>query len=126
MDIEQCACCFANLEESQIGLCGDCQQKDEAGREWVKLLHEDWPEFSLNGQRWSFGPVELALWDDEEEGFHFYANHGLAEPTVESLIRFIEQQKQPGSSFLACEKTTKPCRESGARRADFFLNVNIC
>lgn len=27
-DIEQCTCCLADLEESQIGLCDDCQVVD--------------------------------------------------------------------------------------------------
>lgn len=30
MVIEQCTCCHEDLEESQIGLCGDCQRQDAA------------------------------------------------------------------------------------------------
>ena len=30
MPIEQCICCQAELEQSQIGLCDDCQPQDEA------------------------------------------------------------------------------------------------
>ncbi|WP_219096358.1 hypothetical protein [Pseudomonas sp. UMAB-40] len=54
--------------------------------------HEDnWVEFSHAGKRWSFDGAELALWDEEEEEFHFYAYHQLSEPTANSVIAFIDQ-----------------------------------
>ncbi|MGO4801116.1 hypothetical protein ACEN2T_17700 [Pseudomonas sp. W22_MBD1_FP4] len=31
--IEQCSTCHADLEESQIGMCGDCQPQEETGTE---------------------------------------------------------------------------------------------
>lgn len=33
MPIEQCTCCQVELEESQIGLCEDCQPQDEDNAE---------------------------------------------------------------------------------------------
>lgn len=52
---------------------------------------EEWTEFSHNGQRWSFGPDELAQWDEEDEAFHFHTYPQLAEPTVETVKAYIDQ-----------------------------------
>lgn len=49
-----------------------------------------WIEFSHAGERWMFDADQLASWDEEDGDFHFYAYHGLVNPTVESVIRFIE------------------------------------
>lgn len=56
------------------------------------LLSFGYVELSHGGKRWSFDSDELAEWDDDEEqGFHFRANHGIRNPTPESVARFIDQ-----------------------------------
>jgi hypothetical protein len=55
------------------------------------LLSFGYVELSHCGKRWSFDSDELAEWEEDEEGFHFRANHGLTDPTVESVTRFIDQ-----------------------------------
>lgn len=56
------------------------------------LLSYGYVELSHGGKRWSFDSDELAEWEEgEDEGFHFVAQHGLANPTVESVTRFIDQ-----------------------------------
>lgn len=56
------------------------------------LLSYGYVELSHRGKRWSFDTDSLAEWEeDEEEGFHFRAHHGLVNPTVESVTRFIDQ-----------------------------------
>jgi hypothetical protein len=50
---------------------------------YTSFIHDD--------DLWSFDGDELAIWEEEEGEFHYHANHGLSEPTVESMIRFIEQ-----------------------------------
>lgn len=54
-------------------------------------LDDEWQEFEHAGQRWSFDSDQLARWDEAEGHFEFLAFHGLAEPTVESLIHSIDQ-----------------------------------
>ena len=56
------------------------------------LQHDGWTEISHMGVRWQFSDAELALWDTEMEGFHFYAFHELVLPTTETMIAFIETQ----------------------------------
>jgi hypothetical protein len=54
------------------------------------LLSFGYVELSHGGKRWSFDADELAEWEEgEDEGFHFLTRHGLANPTVESITRFI-------------------------------------
>lgn len=56
------------------------------------LLSYGCVELTHNGKRWSFDSDELAEWEEgDEEGFHFRAYHRLADPTVESISRFIDQ-----------------------------------
>jgi len=55
------------------------------------LLSFGYVEFTHGGKRWSFDTDELAEWEEEEEEFHFRVNHGLADPTIESVSRFIDQ-----------------------------------
>lgn len=57
------------------------------------LLSFGYVELSHGGKRWSFDTAELAEWEEveDEEGFHFRANHGFSDPTVESVTRFIDQ-----------------------------------
>lgn len=50
-----------------------------------------WFEFSHDGTRWAFDADQLARWDEDEKDFHFLMFHGLNDPTVESVTRFIEQ-----------------------------------
>lgn len=55
----------------------------------------DWApytSFSHGGELWSFDADQLALWYEEESEFHFYSYHYLSDPTIESVIAFIEQQ----------------------------------
>jgi hypothetical protein len=47
--------------------------------------HDGWTEISHLGVRWQFSDAELALWDAEMEGFHFYAFHELVLPTTETI-----------------------------------------
>lgn len=53
--------------------------------------NEEWTEISHNGQRWSFGPDELAQWEEEDEEFHFHSYHQLAEPTADTVKAYIDQ-----------------------------------
>ena len=55
------------------------------------LLSFGYVELSRGGKRWTFDSDQVAEWDEEEEGFHFRGFHGLNDPTVESVNRFIEQ-----------------------------------
>lgn len=55
------------------------------------LLTFGWIEFLHGTQRWSFDGDQLATWDEEEQAIHFHAYHSLTEPTVESVIEFIDQ-----------------------------------
>jgi hypothetical protein len=53
----------------------------------------DWspyPSFSHGGELWSFDEDQLAIWYEDEAEFHFHSYHCLSEPTVESVIGFIE------------------------------------
>ncbi|WP_274644143.1 hypothetical protein [Pseudomonas serbica] len=50
-----------------------------------------WIEFSLGGERWSFDGDQLVLWDGEEELFMFHSYHGLAEPTKDTVIAYVNQ-----------------------------------
>lgn len=52
-----------------------------------------WIEFSHAGKRWSFDDDQLAAWDEEEGDFHFYDYHGLVNPTIETVTRFIESRQ---------------------------------
>jgi hypothetical protein len=58
----------------------------------TEIERDSWAYFSHNGQRWTFDADQLALWDDEEEDYHFHSYHGLAEPNVESLIKLIDEK----------------------------------
>ena len=60
--------------------------------------NDGWIEFEHNGQRWSFDADQLALWDEEEQSFQFFAFHNQSQPTVESVTNFI--------GFLALLKAT--------------------
>lgn len=55
------------------------------------LLSFGYVELSRSGKRWSFDSDQVAEWDEDEEGFHFRGFHGLNDPTVESVNRFIDQ-----------------------------------
>ena len=56
------------------------------------LLSFGYVELTHNGKRWAFDSDELAEWEEgDEEGFHFRVNHELADPTVETMSRFIDQ-----------------------------------
>jgi hypothetical protein len=55
------------------------------------LLSFGYVELSHDGKRWSFDTDQLAEWDEDEEEFHFRGYHGLTDPTVESVTRFINQ-----------------------------------
>lgn len=56
------------------------------------LLSFGYVELSHAGKRWSFNSDSLAEWDEEDdEGFHFRLFHGVIDPTVESMSRFIDQ-----------------------------------
>ena len=52
---------------------------------------DGWIEFRHGGGRWSFDAAQLAQWDEEEQEFHFHSYHGIAEPTVDSMIGFITE-----------------------------------
>jgi Fic family protein len=54
---------------------------------------DGWKEFTHDGQRWSFDADSLAVWDEEEDHFEFYLHHELTNPTVETVIQFIEETK---------------------------------
>jgi len=54
---------------------------------------DGWTEFEHDGQRWSFDADQLAQWIEEDEDYDFFAYHGLAEPTVESVSQFIDNLK---------------------------------
>lgn len=55
------------------------------------LLSFGYVDLSHGGKRWSFDADNLAEWEEGEDGgFHFRAHHGLANPTVESVTRFID------------------------------------
>ncbi len=58
---------------------------------FIHLDSPGWLEFSHGGTRWAFDADQLAEWDDDDEDFQFLAFHGLADPTIESVTRFIEQ-----------------------------------
>lgn len=53
-------------------------------------MNDGWTDFTHAGQRWSFNEDELAQ-QEEDGGFHFLKYHGLAQPTVESVSRVIDQ-----------------------------------
>ena len=57
------------------------------------LLSFCWIEFSHDGQRWSFDADELAQWDVDDETFHFHSFHGIAEPTMESMLNVINRKQ---------------------------------
>lgn len=48
-----------------------------------------WPEFTYDGERWSYNESELASWDDEL-GWDFHSFHGLVNPTKESVIEYLK------------------------------------
>ncbi|AXQ51125.1 MULTISPECIES: hypothetical protein [Pseudomonas] len=54
--------------------------------------NDDWTEFTHGGKRWAFDSDQLALWEEEEQDFHFHAYHGLVDPTIESVTGFIKRQ----------------------------------
>ncbi|MFJ7794640.1 hypothetical protein [Pseudomonas sp. NPDC096950] len=58
---------------------------------FIHLDSPGWLEFSHGGTRWAFDADQLAEWDDDEGDFQFLVFHGLDDPTVESVTRFIEQ-----------------------------------
>lgn len=60
----------------------------------AEKLAEGWTDFSHDGQRWSFDAAQLAQWDEDEEEFHFFSYHGLAQPTEDSVIAYIESFKK--------------------------------
>jgi hypothetical protein len=53
-------------------------------------LIQDWKQFLHNGNRWTFGESELAEWDEEEKEFHFHSYHGLSNPSVKSVIEYLD------------------------------------
>ncbi|MFY1070597.1 hypothetical protein [Pseudomonas juntendi] len=63
----------------------------------VLVESEDDQGFSHAGARWDFDSDQLVEWDEDDGLFHFRAYHGLAEPTVESVCRFIDQLQSSGA-----------------------------
>lgn len=64
--------------------------KRERRAEKLRKLHEaKWPEFTYDGERWSYSDCELASWD-EELGWDFHSFHGLVNPTKESVIEYLK------------------------------------
>lgn len=55
-------------------------------------LIQDWKQFLHNDCRWAFGASELAEWDEEEKEFHFHSYHGISNPSVKSVIEYLEGQ----------------------------------
>lgn len=75
---------FTPLANDEYQFAVDVEFKDV-------VAEEIWTEFTHNGQRWQFGVSELAEWEEDFEGFHFHSYHGLSEPTVETMIQYIDQ-----------------------------------
>lgn len=55
------------------------------------LLSFGYVEISYGGKRWTFDTDQLAEWDDADKSFHFCGFHGLTDPTIDSIKRFIDQ-----------------------------------
>lgn len=53
--------------------------------------NDEWTEVSHKGNRWSFGPDELAQWEEEDEEFHFQSYHQPAEPSVDTVKAYIDK-----------------------------------
>lgn len=51
---------------------------------------DGWIDFVHDGKRWSFDQDQVAQWVEEDETFEFFDYHGLVDPTVESVIQFID------------------------------------
>lgn len=52
--------------------------------------NDGWVEFTHKGKRWEFDADQLAEWNDVDQVFEFSDYHKLTNPTVKSVIRFIE------------------------------------
>jgi hypothetical protein len=52
-----------------------------------------WTVFDHAGERWSFDGDTLAIWDADEEFFDFCLHHEMTDPTVEALIKLIDERK---------------------------------
>jgi len=55
-------------------------------------------EFQHAGQRWSFNADEIAVFEVEDDCFHFAAYHRLPHPTIESITAYIDLNLIPSSS----------------------------
>lgn len=53
--------------------------------------NDGWTEFSYGDKRWSFDSDQLALWDEQLQGFDFFGYHMLVKPTIESVTDFIKR-----------------------------------
>ena len=51
---------------------------------------EHWTEFFHGRRWWSFGPDEIARWDEEERCFHFHLYHRMVNPSAEAVIALID------------------------------------
>ncbi|OAS27582.1 hypothetical protein AYO08_21920 [Pseudomonas putida] len=67
------------------------QQMSATDSNFESLESDGWTEFSHGGKRWSFDSDQLALWEQEFDGFHFLACHKLVKPTIESVTDFIKR-----------------------------------
>lgn len=61
----------------------------------ITVNDDGWTDFTHDGQRWSFDADQLAQWAEDDEFFEFHSNHGLVDPTVESVALFIDNLKAP-------------------------------
>lgn len=52
---------------------------------------DGWNEIAYDGKRWQFTADYLEEWDVDSQHFHFLTLHGLDQPTVETVRRFIDQ-----------------------------------
>lgn len=68
----------------------------EDRKELLTETDANWPEFSYEGQRWSYWEDELALMDEADGCFHFYAYHGLKNPDPETMKVVIRALKKSG------------------------------
>lgn len=53
--------------------------------------NDPWIEFTYEGHRWSFNDSDLALWDEELEGFHFHSYHELVDPDVDAIREYMDK-----------------------------------
>jgi hypothetical protein len=79
----------------------DAEKRPPEGDDYNQLLAileihagvtvDGWTEIIYDGQRWQFSADDLAEWDENSQSFHFLTFHGLDQPTVETVCRFIDQ-----------------------------------